>query len=347
MKAAYVKGPSNVEIRDVEKPQVGDSDIMVTMKACGVCGSDLEKIYGQYSQPSMRLGHEPSGIVSEAGSNVKEFKKGDRVFVHHHVPCHSCHFCLHGNETMCQKYSETNLSPCGLAEEFLVPDWNVSHGGVIKLPNHVSFDEASMIEPLACCVRAWNKIKFKQGDSVAILGAGPTGMMHVMLSKIFGMKDIFCFDINNFRLSFAKQFGITESILSTDPNAYQKILGKTQNRGVDVVIVSTGSLNAIAQSIEIVRKGGIVVLFGVPSKDAKMSIDISKIYSKEITIAPSYAASETDTNMAFKLIEEKKIEVNKLITHRFDLSESAKALEHAHQGNDSMKIIVTNSERLN
>jgi L-iditol 2-dehydrogenase len=347
MKAAYVKGPSNVEIRNVERPQVGSNDIMVTMRACGVCGSDLEKIYGQYSQPSMRLGHEPSGIVSETGSNVKEFKKGDRVFVHHHVPCHSCHFCLHGNETMCQKYSETNLSPCGLAEEFLVPDWNVSHGGVIKLPDHISFDEASMIEPLACCVRAWSKIKFKQGDSVAILGAGPTGMMHVMLSKIFGMKDIFCFDINNFRLNFAKQLGITESIPSTDPNAHQKILAKTQNRGADVVIVSTGSLNAIEQSIEIVRKGGTVVLFGVPSKDAKMTMDISKIYSKEITITPSYAASETDTNVAFKLIEEKKIAVNKLITHRFDLSESAKALERAHQGNDSMKIIVTNSERLN
>ncbi|MGI0045784.1 MAG: zinc-dependent dehydrogenase [Nitrosotalea sp.] len=347
MKAVYVKSPSNVEIKDVERPHAGNNDIVVTMKACGVCGSDLEKIYGQYSQPSMRLGHEPSGVISEIGSGVKEFKKGDRVFVHHHVPCYSCHFCLHGNETMCQKYSETNLSPCGLAEEFLVPDWNVSHGGVIKLPDHISFDEASMIEPLACCIRAWNKIKFSQGDSVAILGAGPTGMMHVMLSKIFGMKDIFCFDINDFRLSFAKQLGITSSIHSSDPEAYQKILSGTQNRGVDVVIVATGSLNAIAQSIDIVRKGGTIVLFGVPAKDAKMSIDISKIYSKEITLVPSYAASESDTNTAFKIIEEKKVDVNRLITHRFNLSESAKALEYAHQGNDSMKIVVTNSERLN
>jgi L-iditol 2-dehydrogenase len=347
MKTAYVKGPSNVEIKNVENPQVGDNDIIVTMRSCGICGSDLEKIYGQYSQPSMRLGHEPSGIVSEVGTNVKEFKKGDRVFVHHHVPCHSCYFCLHGNETMCQKYSETNLNPCGLAEKFLVPDWNVSHGGVIKIPDHVSFDEAAMIEPLACCVRAWNKVKFKQGDSIAVLGAGSTGMMHVMLSKIFGIKDIFCFDINDFRLSFAKQFEITESILSTDPNANQKIFAKTQNIGVDIAMVSTGNLNAIAQSIDIVRKGGTVVLFGVPSKNANMPIDMSKIYSREITITPSYAASEIDTNTAFKLIEEKKINVNKLITHRFDLSESPKAFEYAHQGNESMKIIVTNSERLN
>ncbi len=347
MKAAYVKGPSVVEIRNVERPKAENGELVVTMKSCGVCGSDLEKIYGQYSQPSMRLGHEPSGIVSDAGPDVKGFNKGDRVFVHHHVPCYSCHFCLHGNETMCQKYSETNLSPCGLAEEFQVPAWNVSHGGVIKLPDHISFDEASMIEPLACCVRAWNKVKFKEGDSIAILGAGPTGMMHVMLSKAFGLKDIFCFDINEFRLGFARKFGITSAIHSTDPEARQKILSNTQNRGVDIAIVATGSINAIIQSIDIVRKGGTVVLFGVPSKNANISIDISKVYSKEITITPSYAASEADTNAALKLIEEKKVEVSKLVTHRFDLSESAKALEYAHQGNDSMKIVVTNSERLN
>ncbi|MBI3639245.1 MAG: alcohol dehydrogenase catalytic domain-containing protein [Thaumarchaeota archaeon] len=347
MKAAYVKGPANVEIRTIEKPPVKSDEISVRMHACGICGSDLEKIYGQYSQPSMRLGHEPSGIIVEVGKNVKDLKKGDRVFVHHHVPCYSCHFCLHGNETMCQKYSETNLLPCGLAEEFVVPEWNVSHGGVIKIPDVMSFEEAAMIEPLACCIRAWNKIKIKKGDSVAIFGAGSTGMMHVMLSKVYGLNEIFCFDVNDFRLDFAKKFQITESIKSTDSMAHEKILSKTQNRGVDIVIVATGSLSAITQAIEFVRKGGTVVLFGVPSKDAKLQLDISKVYSKEITIIPSYAASETDTMTAFKLILDNSVQVKKLITHRFDLTESKKALEYAHQGNDAMKIIITNSETLN
>jgi len=347
MKAAYVRGPADVEIKTIEKPTVGRGEISVKMHACGVCGSDLEKIYGQYSQPSMQLGHEPSGTISQVGENVKDFKKGDRVFVHHHVPCYSCHFCLHGNETMCQKYSETNLSPCGLAEEFVVPEWNVSHGGVIKIPDTMSFDEAAMIEPLACCVRAWNKIKIKKGDSVAIFGAGPTGMMHVMLSKVYGLNEIFCFDVTDFRLSFAKKFQITESIKSTDSMAHEKILAKTQNRGIDIAIVATGNLSAITQAVEFVRKGGTVVLFGVPSKDAKIQLDVSKVYSKEITIVPSYAASEIDTMVAFKLIQENKVEVKKLITHRFDLTESKKALEYAHQGNDAIKIIITNSETLN
>ena len=346
MKAAYVSGPADVKIKNIERPQIGQGEILVTMKACGVCGSDLEKIYGKYTQPSMKLGHEPSGIVS-AVNGVTKFKKGDRVFTHHHVPCYSCHFCLHGNETMCQKYSETNLFPCGLAEEFIVPEWNVSHGGVIKLPDHVSFEEAAMIEPLACCIRAWNKIKFRKGDSIAILGAGPTGLMHLMLSKIYGIQDIFCFDVNDFRLEFSKKFGIIDAIRSDDPMAYQKILSNTQNRGVDIVMLATGSLNAIEQAVEFVRKGGTIMLFGVPSKDAKMSIDMSKIYSKEITIATSYAASENETNEAFRLIEQGILDVKKLITHRFDLVDSAKALDYAHQGNDSMKIIITNSETLN
>ena len=347
MKAAFVKGPSQVEIRIIEKPVGGSGDILVKMQACGVCGSDLEKIYGQYAQPSMKLGHEPSGIITEVGKSVINFKKGDRVFVHHHVPCYSCHYCLHGNETMCKKYSETNLLPCGLAEEFVVPEWNVSHGGVIKIPDSMTFEEAAMIEPLACCIRSWNKIQVTNGDSVAIFGMGPTGMMHVMLSKVYGLSDIFCFDINDFRLNFAKKFGITDAIKSDDPEAYNKILSKTQNRGVDVAIVATGNLEAVTQAIDFVRKGGTVVLFGVPTKDAKLSVDMSKVYSKEITLTPSYAASDSNTLDALKLIQEGKTNVKSMITHKFDLVDSHNALEYAHQGNDSMKIIITNSETLN
>ena len=183
MKTAFVKEPSTISVDETEKPAIRPGDILVQMHACGICGSDLEKVFGQYGKPSMRLGHEPAGIVIEVGSNVSEFKKGDRVFTHHHVPCYSCHLCKHGNETMCEKYSETNLLPCGLSEEYVVSEWHVSHGGVLKIPESVTFEEAAMIEPLACCVRAWTKYDYQEGDSVAIFGVGPTGMMHVMISQ--------------------------------------------------------------------------------------------------------------------------------------------------------------------
>lgn len=342
MKAAFVKDSSSVVVEDVEKPILGTGDVLVKMHACGICGSDLEKVFGKYSQPSTRLGHEPSGTIEKVGENVTDFKKGDRVFVHHHVPCYSCHFCLHGNETMCKKYSETNLSPCGLAEEFIVPQWNVSHGGILKIPDSMSFEEAAMIEPLACCIRAWDKFSFQKGDSAAIFGVGATGMMHVMLSIIHEFNKIFCIDINEFRLEFAKKFNITDAIKSSVPDIKQKILDQTDNRGVDVAIVATGSLQALSSAIDLVRKGGTVVMFGVPSKDAMINLNMSIIYSKEITMISSYAASDSDTKAALELIQSSKIDVKKLITHRYNIKDSPKAFEHAHHGVDSMKIIITN-----
>ena len=341
MKAAFVKKDSTITVDDVEKPSLGPGDILVKMESCGICGSDVEKVFGKYSQPSRKLGHEPAGIISEVGSKVKDFKKDDRVFTHHHVPCYSCHFCNHGNETMCPKYYETNLSPCGLAEEYLVPEWNVSHGGVLKISDSMSFDEAAMIEPLACCIRSWNKFPHKKGDSVAIFGVGPTGMMHVMLAKDKGFEKIFCLDVNDFRLEFAKKFQITQSINSNDSSRKEKILHETENRGVDVAIVATGNLKALDDAIELVRKGGAVMMFGVPSKGDTMNIDMSKIYSKEITLTTSYAASDYDTKEALELIKSSRADVKSLITHKYSILETQKAFDHARDGSDAMKIIIT------
>jgi L-iditol 2-dehydrogenase len=341
MKTASVKEPSVISVDETEKPQLDSGEILVQMQACGICGSDLEKVFGQYGQPSMRLGHEPSGIVLDVSSDVTDFKKGDRVFTHHHVPCYDCHFCNHGYETMCQKYYETNLSPCGLSEEYVVPAWNVSHGGVLKISDSLSFEEAAMIEPLACCVRAWSKFSFREGDSTAIFGVGPTGMMHVMLAHAKKFSKIFCFDVNNFRLDFAKKFNITDSINSVDENRKQKILDSTDGRGVDVAIVATSSLKALDDAIDLVRKGGTVMMFGVPSKGAKLDLDMSKIYSKEITLVTSYAASDSDTKEALHLIESSQIDVKQLITHTYTISDSQKAFDHARSGDNAMKIIIT------
>jgi L-iditol 2-dehydrogenase len=341
MKSASVKEPSVISVDDVEKPQLTSGDVLVQMNACGICGSDLEKVFGQYGQFSMRLGHEPSGIILDVGSDVTEFKKGDRVFTHHHVPCYDCHYCNHGNETMCQKYSETNLSPCGLSEEYVVPAWNVSHGGILKISDSLSYEEAAMIEPLACCVRAWSKFISREGDSIAIFGVGPTGMMHVMLAHVKKFSKIFCFDVNDFRLDFAKKFNITASISSMDENRGQTILDNTGGQGVDVAIVATSSLKALDDAINMTRRGGVVMMFGVPSKGAKLDLDMNKIYSKEITLVTSYAASDSDTREALNLIESSQIDVKQLITHTYSISDSQKAFDHARTGENAMKIIIT------
>ena len=321
MKAAVVKSNSNIEIKNIENPPIGPGDMLVQMRACGICGSDVEKVFGKYGQPSMRLGHEPAGVITQVGSEISNFSIGDRVFTHHHVACYSddCHECSHENETMCKKYYESNLEPCGLADEYVVPEWNVKHGGVLNIPDNMSFEEAAMIEPLACCIRAWSKFTHKKNDSVAILGVGPTGIMHALLAKLYGFGKVFCLDLNEFRLDFAKKFD-TITINSGNTNALEQIKSETANQGVDVVIVATSSLNALKDAINFVRKGGIIVMFGVPSKGAKVDLDMSEVYSNGITIVNSYAASDFDTKEALEKISSKQIDVSQLITHKYSLA---------------------------
>ncbi len=357
MKTVTVAGPSQVRVLDNEDARPGPGELVVEMKACGICGSDLEKVFGQYGQQSMRLGHEPAGVVADVGEPAADgpdggarpvgFSRGDRVFTHHHVPCYSCHLCAHGQETMCPRYYETNLSPCGLSERYVVPAWNVSHGGVLKLSDSTTFAEAAMIEPLACCVRAWRKIDHRPGDSVAVYGVGPTGIMHVMLAAMRNSSSITCLDLNDYRLQFASDVmgedppSAVRTARSDDGSRRDVILGQSGGLGADVSIVATSSIQALADAIRMTRKGGTVMMFGVPSKGATMEADMADIYSREITLLTSYAASDRDTAEALGLIESGKIDVGRLVTHSYGLSDSQRAFEHARAGDGAMKIIIT------
>jgi len=341
MKAVFVAEENSVSVKDIPIPEISDGDVLVKMRACGLCGSDLEKVYGHYGVVSKRLGHEPAGEIVAVGKKVKNLKVGDRVFVHHHVPCYSCHYCEHEDYTMCSQYQKSNLEPCGLAEVFLVPQWNVSRGGIIKLPDNISFEEAAMIEPLACCIRAINKSGMKNGDDLAVVGVGPAGIMHIILAKTFGAGKIFAIDINDFRLEFAKKLGVHLAINATKQDATKIIQDSTENRGADIVIVATGSTKALLQSLELVRNGGKVVLFGVPSKGSNVTLDVNRIFSNEIKLIPSLAASEKETNQAFELIVSKRLEIKPIITHRFSLERAEDAIKCAYEAKDAMKVVVT------
>jgi L-iditol 2-dehydrogenase len=246
---------------------------------------------------------------------------------------------------MCPAYQTSNISPCGLAEQFLVPEWNVSRGGLIKLPDHVTFEEASLVEPLACCLRAWSRCNFQKSDDVAVFGAGPAGLMHVLLAKSFGAKKIFVIDINEFRLGFAKRYGVETLNPEANQEIAEKVRGETDGRGVDICVVATGSTKALLQSLDITRRGGKILLFGVPPKGSFLSYDVSKLYSNEQFIIPSYAASELETSQALRLLAERRLDVASLITHKFDIKQAADAVKCAHEAKDAMKVVVT-TERL-
>jgi L-iditol 2-dehydrogenase len=333
---------NKIRLVESELPEVNDEEMLVRMQSCGICGSDLEKVYGNYGMKSVRVGHEPAGVVIKVGKNLKKFQEGDRVFVHHHVSCYSCRYCLQGNYTMCNNYQTSNIEPCGLSEQFIVPKWNIEHGGVLKLPDSISFDEAALIEPFACCIRGLNKISIKHGDNIAISGAGPTGVMHTLLSRLWGANKIVVSDVNDFRLNFVKKYGVTTVNLKTQ-NLEEVVNNHTGGLGVDVTVLATGSIKAFESSLKITRRGGKVLLFGVPSVGSKYDIDLNSLYSNEQIIIPSYGASEIETNQALSLMEDKSIDLLPIVTHRFKIGDSDSAFQCAHEGLDAMKVLIVTS----
>jgi L-iditol 2-dehydrogenase len=342
LKAVFVKDKKIVSVDELTSPKAGDGDILVRMKACGLCGSDLEKVYGDYGMSSARLGHEPSGEVVTVGSSVSGLSVGNRVFIHHHVPCYSCHYCLHGDHTMCPMFHSSNIEPCGLSEEILVPEWNILRGGVIKLPEGMSFEKAALIEPLACCIRALNKCNIQKGDDIAIFGAGPAGIMHVLLAQSIGSGKIFLVDVNQFRLDFAKKHCEIECLNNgKQQNIEETVKRATNDRGVDISIIATGSSQAIVQAFGLTRKGGKILVFGVPSKETLLTLDAAMIYSNEFSLISSYAASEVETNQACGLLENNRIDVDWIITHRFNIKNAKEAIKCAREAKDSMKVMIT------
>lgn len=322
----------NIVVKDMNVPELSNGDILVKMRACSICGSDLEKVYGSYGAKSMRLGHEIAGEVVESKNN--KFKKDDRVFVHHHVPCYECYYCRHEDYTLCEHYLKSNVEPCGLAEFIRVPEFNIK--GVLEIPERISYEEAALIEPLACCIKSMSRINAKKNDTAAIIGCGPVGMMHAMLLK---QCNTFIIDRNDYRLGLAEKYA--KPINSTKEDAIAAIKENTDNRGADIAIVATGNINAMMQAFELVSKGGKILIFGVPSKGTVLNIDANKLFMNEISLLTSGYCSEVETKKALYLIETGKINVKELITHKYTLDKAAEAFETAHKGN-AMKVVVTN-----
>ena len=311
MKALVLEKKLELNLRDIDLPtEVGPDDVKIKMHTVGICGSDIHyyehgKIGQWHVNAPMVLGHEGSGTVIEVGENEKVLKIGDRVCIEPQVVSKKSReykLGMYNYDQQVKFWATPPIHGC-LTPEVIFPG-----DMVFKIPDNLSFAEGAMIEPLACCVRAWKKCEYNECDSTAIFGVGPTGMMHVMLAQAKKFSKIFCFDVNDFRLDFAKKFNITQSISSMDENRKQKILDQTNNLGVDVAIVATSSLKALEDAIDMVRKGGTVMMFGVPSKGAMINLDMSKVYSKEITLVTSYAASDADTKDALELIESSQID---------------------------------------
>ena len=311
------------------------------MRTCGICGTDLEKVAGVEITPPI-LGHEVTGIVEKRGENVHGIDVGEKVVVHHHISCGYCTFCKNGLETVCDEYSKINLDPCGFAEYFRVPASLVKGGAVYRLPSNMSFEEGSQVEPTACCIRGLDKANIQPASSTVVFGVGPVGLIHVQLLSLYGARVIFAVDVLENRRLLASKLG-ANYVLDPGVNVLQSVLKETDNLGVDYAIVATGNPRALESALGVVRKGGRVLIFGVPTRGALLSLDIGRLFLREVTLQSSYSASEIEMRRALELIERKRIDATQTITHRFPLNKILDAFHVAQNGKSAGKVIVENS----
>ena len=326
-------------MEEVRVPEISPGDVLVEMKMCGLCGTDIEKLRGEYTASTPTLGHEPVGIVCKVGAGVKRVVVGDRIFAHHHVPCSTCYFCKKGSETMCLDYRKTNLDPSGFAEYFRIPAINVTRGAVLKLPDNVSFDEGIFIEPMACCVRGLRKIGVSKGDSIFIAGAGPIGLTFLQLSFLMGVSGTYVSDLSPLRRRRAKTLGASAILNPRKDTVASEVKKSTEGRGVDVAVVASASPEALVNALDSVRKGGRVLLFGLPAVGAQLAYDLSELVNREIDIISSNAATEIDTNRALKYMKDKKIDVSSLLTHKFTLDQFDMAVGIVEKG-EAVKVSI-------
>lgn len=330
----------DIRIEDVPKPKIGPDEILVHMKACGICGSDLMDWYLRSRAPLV-LGHEPAGIIAEAGKNVKDFKVGERIFVHHHVADLTCHYCINGDYTMCAQFGQTHLDPGGFAQYFRVPTANLQVD-TLKLPSNVPYEEATLIEPIGCCIRAQNKVGVRKGDSVAVIGAGSGGMIHAMLAKLSGATTIVVADLVDYRLKMAELFGADVTVNSQTESLVERTRAATDGRGADVVIVTAPDVKAIEDSVQVVRRGGRILLFAPTQPDQYARLSPHRLFFSEITVVPSYSVSHIETRTALQLISSRRIKAKDLITHRFPLDHIQEAFRTAAKSKECLKVVVLN-----
>jgi L-iditol 2-dehydrogenase len=338
MLACFLDGPGRTIVRDVATPRLSENEILVRMEASGVCGTDLEKINGQLG-PGGILGHEVSGSIESVAGTVQGLEPGARVVVHHHAPCYNCPTCLHGDFTMCTEFKQSNIDPCGFAELFRVPSYNIVRGVVIKLPQHLSFEEGAMIEPTACCIRAIRKAHPKPEESVLVVGLGPTGLTQIQILKHETSGKIIGTDIVESRLAAGHKLGASETI---DPRSddVSRVVRRQTTDGVDLAIVSTGNEKALDQAFASVRKGGRILIFGAPAQSATYTLDVSSLFSRQISLISSYSCVEAEMHEAIRLVVEKLIDLKSLITDRFKLRDADRAFIHARTSKAAIKTIV-------
>lgn len=342
MLAAVTYGAEDTRIEEVDVPAIKADEILIAVKRCGICGTDPHIYRGHFPVPLPLIqGHEFSGEVVETGESVKTVRIGDRVTADINISCGKCFFCRMGQKLFCKEIVQIGVHINGAFAEYIkVPESNV-----YKLPNDMSWEEAAYIEPLACVIRGQDRASITIGSTVAIIGAGPMGLVHAQLAKMNGASKVIISEMNQTRIEKARQLGIDHVIDASQIDPVQAVYDLTEQRGADFVIEAVGAVPTYQQAFQMVRRGGTLVTYGAAPAHAVMEIKPFEIYSKELTIVGSYAGTYDTWIKAINLISSKRFKPADIISNTVPLSRVVDGIKEAMNNKDTIKIMVDTTAR--
>ncbi|MCX7265097.1 MAG: zinc-dependent dehydrogenase [Burkholderiales bacterium] len=345
MKAAVLRAPQVLEVGDIETPEAGPGELILSVRAATVCGTDLRILSGKKTKgvrfPSI-IGHEFAGVVVQTGSGVTAFKNGDRVCMDPVIPCRACSYCKAGLENVCLNRQAMGYEfDGGFAEFVRIPAIALTSGNVFKMPNGMSFEAAALSEPLACCINGQKNAQVGLGDSVLIMGAGPIGLMHAALAKAAGARQVIISEPNASRRQAALERGVNHACDPMKESLLDFVKQRTDGLGADVVILAIGVPALANEALSIVRKGGRVNLFAGFSQGDMSSIDVNLIHYNEITVTGASALTRQGYELALHMLSSGQIDATSLITHRYAVADSMAAFEAASNGS-ALKVAIHN-----
>ena len=344
MLAAVYHGKEDVRLQTVPVPEIAAGEILIKVNTCGICGTDLKKIAtGSHSAPRI-FGHETSGVIAAVGSKVTQFAPGDRVMVFHHIPCGECYYCRHKTFAQCETYKRVGCTagfePAGggFAEYVRVMDWIVKKG-TVRIPDGVSYEQASFVEPVNTCMKGIERLALSPGETVLAIGQGPIGIILSVLAQRAGAT-VITSDLYEQRLTISEGFGLENNIDAKRTDVVQEVRKRTEGRGADAAILAVGGNGLIRTAIDAVRPGGRVLLFA-QTQHSEAVFDPAAVCVDEKTLIGSYSASVDLQTESVRFVMAQEMLLERLISHRFPLARAVEAFElAAHPQPDSMKIVI-------
>ncbi|MDH3628417.1 MAG: alcohol dehydrogenase catalytic domain-containing protein [Acidobacteriota bacterium] len=339
MKVAVYHRNDDIRLEERERPSISNGELLVRVEASGICGSDVMEWYRQPQAPLV-LGHEISGIVESVGEGVTDFAVGDRVCTTHHVPCGNCRDCRRGSQHVCETLHRTRFDPGGFSEFVRLPEINVRLG-TFKLPNDVSFVQASFVEPLACVIRGQRlaSVGVDSDDSVLVLGSGISGILHLQWAGSRGIKRLFAADVHPYRMEMATRFSAQRVFDARDP-IVDAVRDANNGRLVDRVVICTGADAAFAQALRLVAPGGSILVFATPAPGRNADLPLNDLWKRGISLVFSYAGPPTEMRQALDAIATREIDVDGMVSHRLSLAETGQGFQLTANAGESLKVIV-------